>query len=105
MSEVRYLPGLELQCNQVTGEQLSVSTLQAGRSSVRALKWAQGLPQGVEDEQLRFSVSDHLGSAVLELDEQAALLSHECFYPFGATAWRAANSVFEATLKTRRYSG
>lgn len=105
VSEVRYLPGLELQRNQVTGEQLSVSTLQAGRSSVRALKWAQGLPQGVEDEQLRFSVSDHLGSAVLELDEQAALLSHECFYPFGATAWRAANSVFEATLKTRRYSG
>lgn len=105
LSEVRYLPGLELQWNHVTGEQLWVAAVQAGHTHVRALKWEHGLPDAVRDEQIRFSLSDHLGSGVLELDEQAALLSQEGFYPFGATAWWAAKSALEATFKTLRYGG
>ena len=105
LHEVRYLPGLELRFNRATGERSSVLTLQAGRTGVRLLAWEQGLPDGVEDEHVRFSLCDHLGSGTLELDERAALLSQEGFYPFGATAWWAAKSALEATFKTLRYSG
>lgn len=105
VDEVRYLPGLELRLNRATGERSSALTLQAGRTGVRLLAWEQGLPDGVENEHVRFSLCDHLGSGVLELDERAALLSQEGFYPFGATAWWAAKSALEATFKTLRYSG
>ncbi|PAA08751.1 RHS repeat-associated core domain-containing protein [Pseudomonas fragi] len=105
LHEVRYLPGLELRFNRATGERSSVLTLQAGRTGVRLLAWEQGLPDGVEDEHVRFSLCDHLGSGTLELDERAVLLSQEGFYPFGATAWWAAKSALEATFKTLRYSG
>lgn len=103
--EVRYLPGLELRRNHATGEWLNVLAVGAGRAQVRGLKWEQGQPSGVADEQLRFSLSDLAGSSTLELDEQAALLSQEGYYPYGATAWWAAKNVVEATFKTVRYSG
>ena len=80
-------------------------TLQAGHMNVRALTWEQGLPAGVQNAQIRFTLSDHLESGVIELDEQGALLSQEGFYPFGATAWWAAKSAVQASFKTVRYSG
>ncbi len=103
--EVRYLPGLELHRASATGEWLDVLLVQAGRTSVRGLLWEQGRPEGLANEQLRFSLADHLGSSALELDEQAALLSQESYYPFGATAWWAAKNAVEASYKTLRYGG
>ena len=103
--EVIYLPGLQLHRDHATGQWLNVLSVAAGGTTVRALQWEQGLPAGVDDEQLRFCLSDLTGSCTLELDEQAALLSQEGFYPFGATAWWAARSAIEARFKTLRYSG
>ena len=103
--EVRYLPGLELRLNEASGVNVSLMTLQAGHMNVRTLTWEQGLPDGVQNAQIRFTLSDHLESGVIELDEQGALLSQEGFYPFGATAWWAAKSAVQASFKTVRYSG
>ena len=103
--EVLYLPGLELHRHGATGEWLNVLVAQAGRNSVRGLQWQQGRPQDNDDEHLRFSLSDHVGSSTLELDEAAALLSQESYYPFGATAWWAAKNAVQATFKRQRYSG
>lgn len=103
--EVLYLPGLELHRQGTSGEWRNVLLAQAGRTAVRGLQWQQGRPEGMVDEQLRFSLCDHLGSSTLELDEKAALLSQESYYPFGATAWWAAKNALEASYKTRRYSG
>ncbi|MEB0206601.1 RHS repeat-associated core domain-containing protein [Pseudomonas sp. CCC3.1] len=104
-AEVRYLPGLELHRNHVSGEQFNVLSIEAGYMRVRALVWEHERPSGVADEQLRFSLCDATGSSSLELDEQAALLSQEGYYPYGATAWWAAKNQVEATFKTVRYSG
>ena len=104
-AEVRYLPGLELHRNHASGECLSVLSIEAGYMRVRALKWERERPSGVDDEQLRFSLCDATGSSSLELDEQAALLSQEGYYPFGATAWWAAKNQVEAMFKTLRYCG
>ncbi len=38
-------------------------------------------------ELLRYSLADHLGSATLELDGRAGLLSYEEFHPYGTTAF------------------
>nr|WP_269807942.1 RHS repeat-associated core domain-containing protein [Pseudomonas agronomica] len=41
----------------------------------------------------------------MELDQDARLISHEGYYPFGGTAWWAADSQVQASYKTVRYSG
>jgi len=104
-AEVRYLPGLEIHRNEATGEVRHVLTVEAGRSSVRLLHWESGKPDGIENDQLRYSLNDHLGSSTLELDQDAKLISHQGYYPFGGTAWWAARSAVEAKYKTVRYSG
>lgn len=102
--DVRYLPGLEIR-RKDNGEELHVISLAAGSGNVRCLHWLTGKPSGIDADQLRYSLEDHLGSNLMELDQQARLISHEGFYPFGATAWMAARSVIEAGYKTVRYSG
>ncbi|WP_053275659.1 RHS repeat domain-containing protein [Pseudomonas syringae] len=104
INEVRYLPGLEIRTT-ADGEILHVITAQAGRSSVRVLHWDAGKPSAVENDQVRYSLGDHLGSSTLELDQQGGLISQESYYPFGGTAWWAARSAVEAKYKTVRYSG
>jgi len=103
--EVRYLPGLELRSDSANDEQLEVIVIQAGRCAVRCLHWLSGRPADIENDQLRYSVDDHLGSSTLELDGEARLISLEGYYPFGGTAWWAARSSVEAKYKVVRYSG
>lgn len=98
--QVRYLPGLEIRTKD-NGEELHV--ISAG--SARCLHWVKNPPSGVQRIQLRYSLFDHLGSCVMELDEHAKTISHEGYYPFGATAWLAAKSAIEVSYKFARYSG
>lgn len=104
-SEVRYLPGLEVHRDSASGEERHVLRVEAGRSQVCVLHWAQALPGGTRNDQVRYTLGDHLGSCTLELDEQGALLSQEGYYPFGGTAWWAGPSAIEANYKSFRYSG
>ena len=76
ISEVRYLPGLEIR-SRTTGEHLHVVLAQAGRNTVRLLNRENG------EHQFRYSVYDHLGSSTLELDQSGELLSQESYYPYG----------------------
>ena len=102
--EVRYFPGLEIR-TETNGEILHVITAQMGHNSVRVLHWAANKPAGIDNDHVRYSLSDHMSSSTLELDSQAGILSHERYYPFGGTAWWAAKSELEAHYKTIRYSG
>ncbi|WP_447798580.1 RHS repeat domain-containing protein [Pseudomonas moraviensis] len=98
--QVRYLPGLEIRTRD-NGEELHVITL----GNARCLHWAAKKPEGIATDQLRYSLEDHLGSCVMELGQQAQLISAEGYYPFGATAWMTAPSEIEAPYKFIRYSG
>lgn len=104
-AEVRYLPGLELRTDTATGEVLDVVTVSTGLTRVRALRWHAGRPPGIPNDQLRYLINDHLGSAVLEVDDQGRLMSQEGYYPYGGTAWRAARNAIEVKYKVTRYSG
>ncbi|MDZ3829271.1 RHS repeat-associated core domain-containing protein [Pseudomonas monsensis] len=98
--QVRYLPGLEIRTRD-NGEELHVISV----GNARCLHWAQNKPKGVDDDQLRYSLDDHLGSCVMELDQQAQIISHEGYYPFGATAWMLKYPADGIDYKTVRYSG
>ncbi|WP_082341457.1 RHS repeat-associated core domain-containing protein [Pseudomonas sp. P1.31] len=105
ISEVRYLPGLELRTHSGTGEALQVITVQAGRSSVRVLHWESEPPKDISNDQYRYNLNDHLGSCALELDSSGDIISQERYHPFGTTAWFAGRGEVEASYKTVRYSG
>ncbi|KII35403.1 RHS repeat-associated core domain-containing protein [Pseudomonas fluorescens] len=96
--QVRYLPGLEIRTRD-NGEELHVISL----GNARCLHWAKNKPKDINDDQLRYNLEDHLGSSVMELDQDAVMISQEGYYPFGETAWMAPNS--ETTYRFIRYSG
>ncbi|MBF6041022.1 RHS repeat-associated core domain-containing protein [Pseudomonas sp. P154a] len=102
--QVIYLPGLEIRTRD-NGEELHVIAVPGGRSSVRCLHWVSKKPDGIDQDQLRYSLDDHLGSSLMELDQTARLVSYEGYYPFGGTAWLMADSALEVSYKTLRYSG
>ncbi|MPQ71801.1 MULTISPECIES: RHS repeat-associated core domain-containing protein [unclassified Pseudomonas] len=105
ISEVRYLPGLEIRTHEGTGEVLQVICVQAGRSAMQVLHWETAPPSGIANNQYRYNLTDHLGSSSLELDSEAQVISQETYHPFGSTAWFAGRSEVEASYKTVRYSG
>jgi insecticidal toxin complex protein TccC len=98
--QVRYLPGLEIRTRD-NGEELHVITL----GNARCLHWAKNKPKDINDDQLRYNLEDHLGSSVMELDQQGDLTSQEGYYPFGETAWMAARHEVEVRYRFIRYSG
>ncbi|WP_172566106.1 RHS repeat domain-containing protein [Vibrio navarrensis] len=114
--QVIYLPGLEIRRNYSTNqpahtltEELHVITVgQAGRAQVRVMHWESGKPVNegeIPNDQLRYSLDNHLGSSYIELNQDADVLTREEYYPFGGTAVWSSKNQAEAKYKTIRYSG
>jgi RHS repeat-associated protein len=53
---------------------------------------------------IRFQLRDHLGSSVLELDEQARVISREEYTPYGSTSYQSVRAEHETSTRYR-YSG
>jgi RHS repeat-associated protein len=53
----------------------------------------------------RYQYANHLGSACLELDHEAEIISYEEYHPYGTSAYRAVKSGIEAPPKRYRYTG
>ncbi|MHC8290730.1 RHS repeat domain-containing protein [Pseudomonas sp. XS1P51] len=102
--ETRYLPGLEIRTHSGTGEVLHVIEVATGRGNVRVLHWKAKGPKDIANNQQRYSLTDHLGSSTLELDQYASIITQERYYPFGGTAWSNGEAV-QVSYKTVRYSG
>ncbi len=107
--EVIYLPGMELRrrynVKHEVAEELHIKVAQAGRVQMRMLHWTEGQPKEIANNQIRYSLDNHLGSSVMELDQDAKLLTYEEYYPYGGTAVWAAKNETEAKYKVVRYSG
>ncbi|MEB0226330.1 RHS repeat domain-containing protein [Pseudomonas sp. 10S4] len=102
--ETIYLPGLEVRTHSGTGEELHVINVQTGRGNVRVLHWEAERPPQIANNQQRYSLTDHLGSSTLELDQHANIITQERYYPFGGTAWSNGEAV-QVSYKTVCYSG
>jgi RHS repeat-associated protein len=64
----------------------------------------QGNEPGVPAQLVRYQFGNHLGSASLELDDQAQIVSYEEYTPYGSTSYQAVRSQTE-TPKRYRYTG
>src|SRR5262249_35331808 len=53
---------------------------------------------------VRYQFGNHLRSAILELDDQARIISYEEYTPYGSTSYEAVRSQTE-TSKRYRYTG
>ncbi|EGL9608931.1 porin [Salmonella enterica] len=106
---VVYLPGLELRTTsngKNETERLQVITVgETGRAQVRVLHWQGETPEGISNDQLRYSYDNLTGSSQLELNGKGEVITVEEYYPYGGTAVWTACSAMEAAYKTIRYSG
>ncbi|KAF2279528.1 SpvB-domain-containing protein [Westerdykella ornata] len=64
----------------------------------------QGDEPRVPQQLTRYQLSNHLGTAGLELDGQGQIISYEEYYPFGGTSYQAVRSKTE-TPKRYGYTG
>src|SRR6185369_9946982 len=53
----------------------------------------------------RVQLDNHLGSALLELDEAGNVITYEEYHPFGSTAFSAGSASTEVSAKRYRYTG
>jgi hypothetical protein len=59
---------------------------------------------GAEPQQLvRYQLGNHIGSAIVELDAAAEVISYEEYFPFGASSYQAG-TLAEVKLKRYRYT-
>ncbi|MDD2635511.1 MAG: hypothetical protein PHW82_08435 [Bacteroidales bacterium] len=56
-------------------------------------------------ETLRYQYNNHLGTACLELDDAAAIISYEEYHPFGTTSYRSGRNEVDVSLKRYKYVG
>ncbi|MEO7327883.1 MAG: SpvB/TcaC N-terminal domain-containing protein [Minicystis sp.] len=54
---------------------------------------------------IRYQMGNHLGSAVLEVDEEGAVISYEEYHPYGTTAYCSGTGAAEVSRKRYRYTG
>jgi RHS repeat-associated protein len=54
---------------------------------------------------IRYQLGNHLGSASLELNESANIISYEEYYPYGSTSYQAVDKSIKADAKRYRYTG
>jgi RHS repeat-associated protein len=54
---------------------------------------------------IRYQFSNHLGSASLEADNQAQIISYEEYTPYGCTSYKAVDQGIKDAAKRYRYTG
>jgi RHS repeat-associated protein len=101
-----YLGGLEvfrrLGTNAVVRETLHIMD---GEQRIALVETrTAGNESGVPRQLIRFQFGNHLGSASLELDDQARIVSYEEYTPYGSTSYQAVRSQTD-TPKRYRFTG
>jgi RHS repeat-associated protein len=107
----RYIGGYELYRRSngrgTSVERHSVHVLDGARRAalVETATVDAASPATIGEPTVRYQLDNHLGSACLELDDAAAVLSYEEYYPYGATSYQAGPSAAEVSLKRFRHTG
>ncbi|WP_290608457.1 RHS repeat domain-containing protein [Arsenophonus sp. ENCA] len=109
LQQVIYLSGLQLhisQINETLTEDLHILTFaDTEQAQVQVLHWQTGKPTGIENNQLRYSYHNLIGSSAIEIDGQGQVISQEEYYPYGGSSIWTTSSQVEADYKIFRYSG
>ncbi|MGH8652069.1 MAG: RHS repeat domain-containing protein [Gammaproteobacteria bacterium] len=106
-----YLGGFEIYRKRKSGEvELERETLHImdDKQRIAVVETKTQDADGCDDlltQIIRYQLGNHLGSASLELDVEAAVISYEEYYPYGSTSYQAGRSAAEVSLKRYRYTG
>ncbi len=103
-----YISGYELY-KKHTGanaglERVSLSLMDQGHRFV-TIETRNNVDDCTAKHLLRYQLHNHLGSAALELDATAHVISYEEYHPYGTTAYQAKNATIKAAAKRYRYTG
>ncbi|ACE06707.1 hypothetical protein Aasi_1414 [Candidatus Amoebophilus asiaticus 5a2] len=85
-------------------ERTSLSLMDEGHRFVM-IETRNDIDDGTEKHLVRYQLHNHLGSAALELDDSAQVISYEEYHPYGTTAYQANNAAIKAAAKRYRYTG
>ncbi|MCA1741175.1 MAG: RHS repeat-associated core domain-containing protein, partial [Bacteroidales bacterium] len=103
-----YISGYELyikHSNPHSGlERVSLSLMDQGHRFVM-IETRNDVDDGTAAQLVRYQHHNHLGSASLELDGNANVISYEEYHPYGTTAYQAMNAEIRSAAKRYRYSG
>ena len=106
-----YLGGFEIWRKAVNGtleterETLHIMDDQRRIALVETLTVENGNRAATPVPVQRYQLDNHLGSASLELDGTASIISYEEYYPYGDTSYRAGRNASEVSQKRYRYTG
>lgn len=85
-------------------ERETLSLIDEGKRFVM-IETRNGIDDGSEVKLVRYQLHNHIGSAALELDANANVISYEEYHPFGTTAYQAKNTAINSVAKRYRYTG
>jgi RHS repeat-associated protein len=105
-----YLGGFEIYRDYSTNGMLERQTLhimddKRRVAMVETKTIDQGEPVASPIPLTRYQFDNQLGSACLELDDKAAIISYEEYYPYGSTSYQAVGGAIEVSAKRYRYTG
>ena len=60
---------------------------------------------GTPAQLIRYQFANHLGTAVLELDDASQIISYEEYYPYGSTSFQSVDGSREVPARRYRYTG
>jgi RHS repeat-associated protein len=109
MKERMYLGGFEVyreygSGNAVTLERETLHVMDDKQRIALVETRTQG-NDGTAGQLIRYQFSNHLGSACVELDDLAQIVSYEEYYPYGSTSYEAVDPALKTAAKRYRYTG
>jgi RHS repeat-associated protein len=103
-----YLGGYEIYRKRVAGalklERETLHIIDGDQRIALAEKRTQGF-DGSPGDLIRFQFANHLGSATLEIDDAAQIISYEEYFLYGGTSYQGVDSAREVPRKRYRYIG
>lgn len=75
------------------------------RQLIALVETRNDVHDGSPQQLIRYQFGNHLGSASLEVDDKANIISYEEYYPYGSTSYQAVRNDIQVPLKRYRYSG
>jgi RHS repeat-associated protein len=106
-----YLGGFEIYRKTISGtlnferETLRISDDRKAICDIETKTVENGTVISSPVSNIRYQYDNHLGSASLELDSSANIVSYEEYHPFGTTSYRSGRTETEVSLKRYKYVG
>ena len=113
LTEKTYLDGCEIKRITLGGQEILkrfTSHISDGNNNIALIHaWEKdSLGQetdNIANKKIHYQLTDHLGSASLELDESGDVITYEEYFPFGGSSFIAGKNKRDIALKDYRYSG